>query len=152
MTQRLNYVHHARESFRALDAVRAQVAKSRLPPRLVELVYLRVSQMNGCAYCIAVYSRDLLEAGLPLDTLLLVPVWRDSGALFSDRERAALSWAETVTRVVETGVPQADFDTVHAMFDDADLAELTIAVGVMNAFNRLAVSFRTPPPTRPAQP
>jgi AhpD family alkylhydroperoxidase len=146
MSQRLNYVHHARNSFRALDAVRVQVGKSNLPLRLLDLVYLRVSQINGCAYCIAVHSRDLSKAGMTVDSLLLVPVWREAGGLFSDVERAALAWAETVTRVADTGVPQADFDAARAVFDEADLAELTIAIGLMNAFNRIAISFQTPPP------
>ena len=146
MSQRLNYVHHARDSFRALDAVRIQVAKGKLPQRLLDLVYLRVSQINGCAYCIAVHSRDLLTAGLAVEALPLLQVWRETGALFSEAERAALAWAESVTRVADTGVPQADFDAARAVFDEADLAELTIAIGLMNAFNRLAVSFRTPPP------
>lgn len=146
MTQRLNYVREARDSFRALDAVRIQVAESKLPQRLLDLVYLRVSQINGCAYCIAVHSRDLLKAGLAAEALLMVQVWQETGALFSDAERAALAWAESVTRLVDTGVPQADFDAVRAVFDEPDLAELTIAIGLMNAFNRTAISFRTPPP------
>jgi AhpD family alkylhydroperoxidase len=146
VTQRLNYVHHARESFRALDAVRVQVAKSKLPPRLLDLVYLRVSQINGCAYCIAVHSRHLLKQGLAPEVLAMVQVWAEAGTMFSSVESAALAWAESVTRVATTNVPQADFDAARAVFDDADLAELTIAIGLMNAFNRLAISFRTPPP------
>ena len=78
MSQRLNYVHHARDSFRALDAVRIQVAKGKLPQRLLDLVYLRVSQINGCAYCIAVHSRDLLTAGLAVEALPLLQVWRET--------------------------------------------------------------------------
>ena len=146
MTLRLNYVHFARDSFRALDAVRVQVGKNNLPPRLLDLVYLRVSQINGCAYCIAVHSRDLLKQGLAAEALAMVQVWRDAGEMFSGTESAALAWAESVTRVVDTGVPQADFDAARAVFAEADLAELTIAIGLMNAFNRLAISFRTPPP------
>ena len=145
MTQRLNYVHHARDSFRALDAVRVQVGKSKLPQRLLDLVYLRVSQINGCAYCIAVHSRDLLKQGLPAEALAMVQVWPEAGALFSSAEAAALAWAETVTNVAATNVPQSHFEAARAAFDEADLAELTIAIGLMNAFNRLAISFRTPP-------
>ena len=146
MTQRLNYVHNARDSFRALDAVRVQIGKSKLPQRLLDLVYLRVSQINGCAYCIAVHSRDLQKQGLPAEALAMVQVWPEAGALFSIAEAAALAWAETVTNVATTNVPQNHFDAARAVFDEADLAELTIAIGLMNAFNRVAISFRTPPP------
>ncbi len=145
MTQRLNYVHAAAESFHALDAARIQVGKSSLPPRLIELAYLRTSQINGCAYCIDAHTQALLKTGLSIDALSLLPVWREAGPLFSDRERTALAWAETVTRVADTGVPQAEFDAARAVFDEAELAELTIAIGLMNAFNRIAISFRTPP-------
>jgi AhpD family alkylhydroperoxidase len=146
MTLRLNYVHHARDSFRALDAVRVQVGKSKLPQRLLDLVYLRVSQINGCAYCVAVHSRDLLQQGLAAEALAMVQVWAEAGTMFSRAEAAALAWAETVTRVATTNVPQTDFEVARAVFDEADLAELTIAISLMNAFNRLAISFRTPPP------
>lgn len=145
MTQRLNYIHNAGESFRALDAVRVQVAKSNLSGKLLEFAYLRTSLINGCAYCIDAHSQDLLKAGVPLGTLLMVPVWREAGPLFDERERAALAWAETVTRAAETGVPQAQFDAARAVFAEAELAELTIAIGLMNAFNRIAISFRTAP-------
>ena len=75
----------------------------------------------------------------------LVPVWRDAGEVFSTRERAALAWAETVTRVAETGVPDADYEAAAAEFSDKELADLTYAIGLMNAFNRLSISFRVPP-------
>ena len=88
-----------------------------MPKELIDLVYLRVSQINGCAFCIDMHSRDLLKAGLPVDKLVLVPVWRDAGDVFSRRERAALAWAETVTRVAETGVPDADYDAAAAEFN-----------------------------------
>jgi AhpD family alkylhydroperoxidase len=146
MTLRLNYMHHARDSFRALDAVRMQLGKSKLPPRLLDLVYLRVSQINGCAYCIAVHSSDLLKQGLAQEVLAMVQVWPEAGGKFSAAEAAALAWAESVTRVATTNVPQGDFNTARAAFDEADLAELTIAIGLLNAFNRIAISFRMPPP------
>jgi alkylhydroperoxidase family enzyme len=74
-----------------------------------------------------------------------VPVWRDAGELFSTRERAALAWAETVTRVAETAVPASDYEAAAAEFSDKELADLTYAIGLMNAFNRFGISFRTPP-------
>jgi AhpD family alkylhydroperoxidase len=104
-----------------------------------------VSQINGCAYCIDMHSRDLLKSGIAVDKLLLVPVWREAGEVFSIRERAALAWAESVTGVAQTGVPDADYEAAAAEFNDKELADLTYAIGLMNAFNRLGISFRTPP-------
>jgi alkylhydroperoxidase family enzyme len=76
---------------------------------------------------------------------VLVPVWHEAGEVFTTRERTALAWAETVTRVAETGVPDADYEAAAAEFSDKELADLTYAIGLMNAFNRLAISFRVPP-------
>jgi len=108
-------------------------------------MYLRVSQINGCAYCIDMHTHDLLKLGVAVDKIVLVPVWRDSGEVFSTRERAALAWAETVTRVAETGVPDADYEAAAAEFSDKELVDLTYAIGLMNAYNRLSISFRVPP-------
>jgi AhpD family alkylhydroperoxidase len=130
---------------KALGGVYGHVTQSDLPKALVDLVYLRVSQINGCAYCIDMHSRDLLKEGMPVEKLVLVPVWRAGGALFDDTERAALAWAETVTRVAETGVPDAEYEAAAAVFDRKQLADLTIAIGLMNTYNQMAISFRVPP-------
>jgi AhpD family alkylhydroperoxidase len=119
--------------------------KSALPETLVLLVYLRVSQINGCAYCIDMHSRDLLAKGVAIEKLVLVPAWREAGELFDGKERAALAWAETVTRVASTGVPDEEYEAASAEFEPTDLTDLTIAIGLMNAYNRLAISFRRPP-------
>jgi AhpD family alkylhydroperoxidase len=145
MTQRLDYEAATPAGVKALGAVYAHVARSGLPKLLVNLVYLRVSQINGCAYCIDMHSRDLLEEGMAVEKLVLVPAWRESGALFDDTERAALAWAETVTRVAETGVPDAEFAAAAEVFDEKQLADLTIAIGLMNTYNRMAIGFRRPP-------
>ena len=145
MTQRLDYTNVAPAGVKALGGVYGYITQSGLPTQLVNLVYLRVSQINGCAYCIDMHSRDLLKSGIAVDKLVLVPVWRDAGDVFSTRERVALAWAETVTRVVETGVPDADYEAVAAEFSGKELADLTYAIGLMNVFNRLGISFRTPP-------
>jgi AhpD family alkylhydroperoxidase len=142
---RINYAKASPEGFKALGGVYVSVQKSGLPKELIDIVYLRVSQINGCAYCIDMHSRDLLKSGIVVDKLLLVPVWRDSRDVFTSRERAALAWAESVTRVAETGVPDADYEAAAAEFSDKELADLTYAIGLMNAFNRLGISFRTPP-------
>ena len=145
MINRINYAKVSPEGFKALGGVYVTIQKSGLPKQLVDLVYLRVSQINGCAYCIDMHSRDLLKSGVDVEKLVLVLVWRDAGSLFSTRERVALAWAETVTRVAETGIPDADYEAAAAEFSDKELADLTYAIGLMNVFNRLGISFRTPP-------
>jgi AhpD family alkylhydroperoxidase len=145
MTQRMNYAAAAPGGTKALGAVYGYVAQSGLPATLIELVYLRVSQINGCAYCIDMHCRALLKAGVPIEKLVLVAVWDDAENLFDERESAALKWAEVVTRVSDTHVPEAAYAEARAAFNDKELADLTIAIGLMNAYNRLAISFRVPP-------
>jgi AhpD family alkylhydroperoxidase len=145
MTQRLNYSSIAPVGVKALGGVYAYIMQSNLPAQLVNQVYLRVSQINGCAYCIDMHSRDLLKGGLAVEKLVLVPVWREAGSLFDSRERAALAWAETVTRVADTAIPDGEFESAAAAFSEKELADLTIAIGLMNAHNRLAIGFRNPP-------
>ena len=145
MTQRMDYYAASPAGMQALAGVYVQVLRSGLPKVLVNLVFLRASQINGCAYCIDMHSRDLLKEGVSVEKLVLVPAWREAGALFDAAERAALAWAETVTRVAETGVPDAEYEAAAAVFEPTQLADLTIAVGLINAYNRMAISFRTPP-------
>ena len=145
MSDRINYAKASPEGYRAFGGVYVCVQKSGLPTELINLVYLRVSQINGCAYCIDMHTRDLLKSGIAVEKLVLVPVWRDAAALFTPRESAALAWAETVTRVAETGIPQVDYDAAAAEFGDRELADLSYAIGLMNAFNRFGVGFRSTP-------
>ncbi|WP_208512388.1 carboxymuconolactone decarboxylase family protein [Variovorax paradoxus] len=145
MTHRIDYAKVSPEGYKAFGGVYAALQKSGLPKELVDLVYLRVSQINGCAYCIDMHSRDLLKGGLAVDKLVLVPVWHEAGAVFSARERAALAWSESVTRVADTGVPDADYQAAGAEFSEKELVDLTYAIGLMNAFNRLGVTFRATP-------
>jgi len=145
VNNRIDYAKASPEGFKAFGGVYVAVQKSGLPKELVDLVYLRVSQINGCAYCIDMHSRDLLKSGLAVDKLVLVQAWREAGGVFSPRERTALAWAETVTRVAESGVPDADYAAAAAEFSDKELADLTYAIGLMNAFNRFGVTFRSTP-------
>jgi AhpD family alkylhydroperoxidase len=145
MINRIDYAKASPEGFKAFGGVYVYLQKSGLPKELIYLVYLRVSQINGCAYCIDMHSRDLLKLGVTVDKLVLVPVWRDAGEVFSTRERVALAWAETVTRVAETDVPDADYEAAAAEFNDKELADLTYAIGLMNAFNRFGISSRSTP-------
>jgi AhpD family alkylhydroperoxidase len=150
MSQRLDYNQLAPVGVKALGAVYGYVAQSGLSPVLVDLVYLRVSQINNCAYCLDMHTRDLLKKGVPVEKLALLQAWREAGDLFDAREQASLAWAESVTRVANTGVPDADFQAAREVFDERELVDLTIAIGVMNTYNRLAISFRnTPQAVRP---
>jgi AhpD family alkylhydroperoxidase len=145
MSNRLEYSKAAPDGYKAFGGVYVYLQNSGLSHELIDLVYLRVSQINGCAYCIDMHSRDLLKLGVAVEKLVLVPVWRDAGAVFTARERIALGWAETVTRVAETGVPDAEYEAAAAEFSDKELADLTYAIGLMNAFNRFGVTFRSTP-------
>jgi len=145
MTSRLNYSKIAAAGMRALNGVHSYVAQSGLPRVLIDLVYLRVSQINGCAYCIDMHSRDLLQSGISIEKLVLVPAWREADNLFSELERAALAWAEAVTKVTETNVSDDDYQVASSHFSEKELVDLTIAIGLMNALNRLSISFRAVP-------
>jgi AhpD family alkylhydroperoxidase len=145
MTQRLDYTTVAPAGAKALGGVYGYIMQSGLPSSLVNLVYLRASQINGCAYCIDMHSRDLIKGGLAVEKLVLVQAWREAGGLFDARERAALAWAETVTRVADTAVPDTEFEAASAVFSAKELTDLTIAIGLMNIYKRLAIGFRIPP-------
>jgi AhpD family alkylhydroperoxidase len=145
MTKRLDYNQIAPAGVKALGGVYGYVMQSGLPAALVELVYLRISQINNCAYCLDMHTRDLLKKGEKIERLALVQAWRESGSLFDTRERAALAWAETVTRVAETNVPDEAYQAARTAFDERELVDLTIAISLMNAYNRMAISFRNTP-------
>jgi len=145
MNHRIDYAKASPEGYKAFGQVYVTLLKGSLPKPLIDLVYLRVSQINGCAFCIDMHTRDLFKSGLAVDKLVLVPVWRDAGDLFSARERAALAWAESVTRVAQSGVPDADYAAASAEFSEKELADLTYAIGLMNTFNRFGVAFRSTP-------
>ncbi|KRR02312.1 carboxymuconolactone decarboxylase family protein [Bradyrhizobium valentinum] len=145
MTKRLDYNQIAPAGVKALGGVYGYVMQSGLPAALVELVYLRISQINNCAYCLDMHTRDLLKKGEKIEKLALVQAWREAGTIFDPRERAALAWAETVTRVAETNVPDDAYQAARAAFDERELVDLTIAISLMNAYNRMAISFRNTP-------
>jgi AhpD family alkylhydroperoxidase len=145
MSKRLDYNHIAPAGIKALSGVYGYVLQSNLPATLVNLVYLRVSQINNCAYCLDMHTRDLLKQGQKIEKLALLQAWAEAGNLFDARERAALAWAETVTRVADTGIPDQAFEAARAVFEERELVDLTIAIGLMNAYNRLAIGFRNTP-------
>ncbi len=141
MTERLNYIAVAPKGMQAFGGIHLYLQKSDLPVTLLNLVYLRVSQINGCAYCISSHAADLMKEGVPVAKLLLLQVWRESGAIFSDQERAALQWAESLARVADTHAADEDYRAARGQFDDKALADLTYAIGLINAYNRIAIGF-----------
>jgi AhpD family alkylhydroperoxidase len=145
MTKRIDYNQIAPNGIKALGGVYGYVMQSGLSGELVDLVYLRVSQINNCAYCLDMHTRDLIKKGVKIEKLALVQAWEEGGSLFSATERAALAWAESVTRVAETGVPDSAYRAAREVFDEKQLVDLTIAIGLMNSYNRLAISFRNTP-------
>jgi AhpD family alkylhydroperoxidase len=145
MSLRIDYTNASPAGIKALGNVYGYVAQCGLDTRLIDLVYLRVSQINGCAYCLDMHTRELVKQGVAVEKLALLQAWREAGKVFDARERAALAWAESVTNVARTGVPDEDFEAAKQVFNEKELVDLTIAIGLMNAYNRLAISFRNPP-------
>ncbi len=145
MSKRLDYNQIAPAGIKALGGVYGYILQSRLSATLIELVYLRISQINNCAYCLDMHTRELLKKGEKVEKIALLQAWREAGNFFDERERAALAWAETVTRVAETGVPDEAYRAARAVFEERELVDLTIAISLMNAYNRMAISFRATP-------
>jgi AhpD family alkylhydroperoxidase len=141
METRIDWARLAPGAARAVMGVELYVRGSGLEPELVELVKLRASYMNGCAYCVDMHTKDARAAGETEQRLYAVPVWRET-PFFTPRERAALAWTEAVTAMGHGGVPDALFDEAGAHFTPEELVNLTMAVVAINAWNRLAVTFR----------
>jgi AhpD family alkylhydroperoxidase len=144
MSPRLPYTKLAPEAARALLGLERYLHGCGLEPGLLNLVKLRASQVNGCAYCIDMHWKDLRAAGETEQRLYGLDAWRES-PYYTDRERAALEWTEAVTRIAETHADDAVYDAVRPHFTDKELADLTWAVAAINAWNRLAISFRATP-------
>jgi AhpD family alkylhydroperoxidase len=144
MQSRANYQAAAPDVLQSMLALSAAVKKSGLPPGLVDLVDYRVSQINGCAFCLDMHSKDLRARGETEQRIYMVSAWREVPHLYSTRERAALAWAEAVTRLVDQEVPDEVYAQARAEFSEAELAQLTLSVVAINAWNRLNVAFRTP--------
>lgn len=137
------------EGAKALGTLHHFVTKSTgLPSLLTHLVFLRVSQINGCAHCIDIHTRDLIAEGMSVEKVVLVPVWREVEYLFSEPERAALAWSEEVTLVSETHASDRAYAAALAVFGDKDLVDLTLTIAAMNAINRMGISFRMKPRAR----
>src|SRR5690625_1548869 len=145
MKARLDHFRAAPELMKAMVDLEKTVRGSGLEASLIDLVKLRASQINGCAYCIHMHSREARASGVDQDKLDLLPAWRES-SFFSERERAALGWTEALTLVASTGAPDADYEALTAQFDEHDRVALSLAIGAINVWNRLAIGFRSQHP------
>lgn len=144
MEARLDYAKTAPDGLRAMLGLEQYARHSGLEPALLELVKMRASQINGCAFCLDMHSKDARAAGETEQRLYALNAWRET-PFFSERERAALAWTEAVTRVSETHVPDETYEKVRQHFTEKELVDLTLAIIAINGWNRLAISFRTVP-------
>jgi len=144
MAQRLDFYKASPAAIKAMMGLEDRIGNSELEPSLVELVRLRASQINGCAYCIDLHTRDARKAGEDDRRLATLSVWHET-PFFSERERAALAWTEAVTLVSQDHVPDAVWEAVHPHFTEAEMVDLTLLVVTINAWNRFAISFRKTP-------
>jgi AhpD family alkylhydroperoxidase len=145
-TPRLNYAKAAPELLQAMYALEKAVSSAGLEHSLIELVKMRASQINGCAFCIDMHSKDARKAGETEARLYLLNAWREASHHYTDRERAALGWTEALTLVATTHAPQADYDALAPHFSDAEKVQLTMAITTINSWNRLSIGFGSVPP------
>src|ERR1700757_2189546 len=141
MKPRMNFFQVAPDTIKALSALEAQVQASGLEQSLIELVKTRASQINGCAYCINMHTADARKHGETEQRLYLLSAWRES-PVYSDRERAALAWTEAVTLISETHAPDDVYAELRGQFSEEEVVKLTVAIAAINAWNRIAISFR----------
>ena len=137
--------NHIPEGLKAMMAVEASIAASGLEHGLLHLVKMRASQINECAYCLHMHATDARAQGETEMRLYMLNAWRES-SLYSDRERAALTWTEALTRLADTGAPDEDYAMLRAQFSEAEQVNLTLEIGAINLWNRLQVGLRAPHP------
>lgn len=144
--KRPNWFQASAEGAKALGALHHYVTTgTSLPKDLIHLVFLRASQLNGCAHCIDIHTRDLIKSGMSVEKIVLVPVWDEAAYLFTEQERAALAWTEEVTRISETHASDEAYAAALSVFGERNLVELTLVIAAMNAINRMGISFRMKP-------
>jgi AhpD family alkylhydroperoxidase len=143
VTSRMRVSDLAPELYNGVLHLEKRVQASSLDSMLIHLIKLRASQINHCAYCVNMHTEEALADGIDPRKLYLLTVWSES-SLYTERERAALAWTESVTLIAETGVPDEAFAAVRSQFSEAEVAELTVAIATINVWNRIAVSSRSP--------
>lgn len=150
MEQRLDASAVAPGAYKAVLGVEAYIRGCGLEPALIELVKMRASQINGCAFCLDMHSHDARQRGETEQRLYLLDAWREV-PFYSPRERAALAWTEALTRIAETHAPDADYAELRKHFSEQEVVDLTTLIGLINLWNRLAIGFRSQPPVRKAE-
>ena len=143
METRINLLEKGQKAIKALNGMGIYLAKSPIEKQLFDLIDFRVSQINGCAYCLDMHSKDLRAAGETEQRLYVLDAWREA-PFYSKRERAALAWAEAVTRLKDGNVPDEVYEDARGQFSEEELIDLTMAVTSINTYNRINISFRTP--------
>jgi AhpD family alkylhydroperoxidase len=146
MEARVQLAKYSLDALRSLQAIEQHVKKSTLGEGLLHLIKMRASQINGCAYCLDMHSKDARSLGETEQRLYELNAWRET-PFYTDRERAALAWTEAVTNVSETHVPDDVFEEVKKQFSEQEIVDLTYAIATINAWNRLAISLRAVPGT-----
>ena len=146
MEQRIGYSEQAEGAYKAMLGLEQYLHQSSIEPNLLHLLKFRVSQINGCAYCLDMHSKDLRAGGETEQRLYMLDAWRES-PFYTDRERAALEWAESLTLVSETHVPDEVYDIVKKQFNEKEIIDLTMVVVAINGWNRISIAFRTTPGT-----
>src|SRR5688572_1638498 len=141
---RLNWIQASPKDFQALSALNEHVNDASLEHPLLELVKMRASQINGCAFCIDMHTKDARAAGETEQRLYLLDAWREAAHLYSERERAALLWTEALTLINKDHCPDDVYEAARAHFSEAELVKLTLAIVAINGWNRLNIAFRTP--------
>ena len=144
MEQRLDFYKASPDAMKALIALEVALGKRGLDATLVNLVKLRASQINGCAYCVDTHTSDARKAGETERRLYAVSVWRET-PFFTPRERAALAWTESLTCLPQTHAADSDYELLQAQFNEVERVDLTLVIGAINIWNRLGVGFRKTP-------
>ena len=144
MQERLDPMQANPAAYQAMIGLEQYIRQCSLEHSLVELVKIRASQLNGCAFCLHMHTSDARASGESEERLYLLSAWREA-PLYTSRERAALAWTEALTLLAESGAPDAEYQAAQQQFSDSELVDLTLLIGVINSWNRLAVGFRRPP-------
>ena len=147
MAPRIDYPTVAPEFYKALNGAHAALLRTGFDKKLIDLVFQRISQINGCAFCVELHGRDLRAAGETAERLDSIAAWHES-PYFTEREKAALAWAESLTHVADTHAPDDVYEEVRKHFSEVETANLTYAIALMNAYNRVAVGLRREPPKK----
>jgi AhpD family alkylhydroperoxidase len=150
MSNRLNPYQSAPDAMKAMGALEAYVRGSGIEKSLVELIKIRASQVNGCAFCLHMHTADARAAGETEERIYLLDAWRES-SLYTDRERAALAWTEAVTLVAQSHIPDSVYEEVRPHFSEEELVKLTLLVSTINSWNRIAIAFRMAHPVKTRQ-